>query len=537
MKKILMVTLMVMVLTVSQVFAGGGKEQETVSGGGGSTEGRSTAAYDKNKILDITWLGYNWAGILPKDGSLLQQEFEKKYNIRIKNVPVDTYNREQLSLLYATGLEYDVRTFGGLDVKEAYENGLIRPLPESLVTTYAPAFVEYFDSIYPKWRAVSTINGALYALPFITSSGSTPLGLSLRTDWLQNLGIKDLPKTLDDLENILVRFRNDDPDRNGQKDTYGLSLGEGQNSIKNVATYIFGNYGVNVGSWSIDTDGSPLYWAIQPEYREALGKVREWYAKEIYDPEGLVRDRRGNMERFASGKTGGYFGIDWLLVPTSSLSGWFLLKEARPELNAETMFTHIPPVTGPKGKALTLQYSIPFRGNNYVDFGKNASDEKVVRILSMFNDIQTDLDLYIMTFYGFEGQHFTLDADGFAIRKPEWESAEKQTELGLSRFFPHQIITPDHLKYFMGKIRTASYEKTHNYPVLPIHPGATISTDASKEFGTAVDTLEKEYFWKVVTGEWDLNSTWNNYVSRWKAAGGQQMIDEKKVITAQMGFN
>jgi putative aldouronate transport system substrate-binding protein len=46
-------------------------------------------------------------------------------------------------------------------------------------------------------------------------------GLMLRKDWLDNLGLK-LPKTLNDFYNVLKAFTNDDPDKNGKKDTVGL---------------------------------------------------------------------------------------------------------------------------------------------------------------------------------------------------------------------------------------------------------------------------------------------------------------------------
>jgi len=512
---------LVLLLCCLHIFAGGRNQ--------GSTSGGGAASYDPNKVLDITWFGSNVYGTLPKDGSIIQREIEKRYNIRITNVPVDIFNDEQRNLMIATGFDFDVWSYYNLPVKKAVDTGLLRTLPDDLVNKYAPAFIKFYESAWPNWRDFVSVNGVLYGLPVYNESLRSPMALTLRTDWLRNVGVTTLPRTLDELENILVRFRENDPDGNGLRDTYGLTMFLPSSDLTvGLVPYLFASYGVNIKRWGVDTDGSPLSWAIQNEYRDALGKLREWWAKEIFDPELLVNSRNQNMERFARGISGGYFYTDYAIVPYGGNVGWSMLSRQRPDLDPDTMFTHIPPVAGPKG-TYTVQYASPYWENSF-NFGRKTSDEKVIRLLTLFNDMITDKDLFLLMYFGIEGVHFDLSAAGNAVVRPEWNTDEAQTELGTLRFFNPEFVIPDYLKYSYSDIQWRSWQAIKDYPVLPVYSMSGLITDAENEYGAATDTIATEYFWKVVTGEWNINSTWNNYVSQWRAAGGQRIIDQKKAL-------
>lgn len=48
-------------------------------------------------------------------------------------------------------------------------------------------------------------------------------GVVFRKDWMEKLGL-ETPKTVDDFYNMLRAFKEQDPDGNGQADTYGMVL-------------------------------------------------------------------------------------------------------------------------------------------------------------------------------------------------------------------------------------------------------------------------------------------------------------------------
>ena len=522
--------LLTLLLSVSWVFAAGGSQRST----GAAAASAPLLTDDRSKTLDIIWWGPTRGDNLPLDGSIVQRELERRYNIRITNVPIGQYNTTQANLFLASGYVFDVyigmtaRWTG--DLRHRVNTGTIRPIPLEYMTRFAPGMVSMLANESSNWALLGSVDGVFYGPPLM-GEPSLPLGLALRTDWLRNLGVTTLPTTLDELENLLARFRTDDPDRNGQRDTWALGV---SGNMANVAPYLFASYGVQINRWAKDTDGSPKWYAIDDNYRQALLKMREWWSREIYDPQILVNQTR---DRFVDGLVGGFFGDDYSLVYNAgnNTSNWYYLAQSNPNLDPATISTLIPPVRGPNG-------AYTYVTDHYLKswpttFGRNTSDEKVVRVLSMLNDILTQRDLYLLANYGIQGQQWDFDSTGTPVLKPEWNNPEKQTELGMARFLDYSFIPPDFLPLFFGASRMAAYNATRVYPSLPLHFASLFTTEEDTEYSSGAQTIADEYFWKVVTGEWDINSTWNDYVSRWRNAGGQRIIDAKKRIAAQLGLN
>jgi hypothetical protein len=285
----------------------------------------------------------------------------------------------------------------------------------------------------------------------------------------------------------------------------------------------------------MENDGSPKYWATQIEYKEALVELSDWWARGLYDPQIPLLNRIQQWERFGAGITGGYFGTEWQLEPSRPAVGWSNLLKEKPELDPETVFTHIPPVAGPKGTA-TISYDVTLSNNAYY-FGKKTSDEKLIRLLTLLNETLADKDLYIMATFGIEGVHFDLTPTGQVLIKPEWSTPEKYTELGYMRFLNNQFCPPEYVKYNYDAIRYRSWERIINYPVLPIHLVNGIPTQVENEYKAGVNRIITEYFYKTVTGEWKVNETWDNYVSRLLAAGAQKIIDAKKTVAKELSNN
>ncbi len=107
------------------------------------------------------------------------------------------------------------------------------------------------------------IGDTLYAIP------RTPDPLYhtywIRTDWLENLGL-EMPTTLDELRAVLVAFREQDPDGNGAKDTYGLT---GQS----LATFapIFGAFGVTAPASAWGTGSADALYLEDGQLVNSLG--------------------------------------------------------------------------------------------------------------------------------------------------------------------------------------------------------------------------------------------------------------------------
>ena len=78
------------------------------------------------------------------------------------------------------------------------------------------------------------VDGVNYAVPTALSMASTGQVIGFRGDGMQNLGyeLEPVPGTdfyagpdsLDEIKRLLLAFRNEDPDGNGRKDSYGYAV-------------------------------------------------------------------------------------------------------------------------------------------------------------------------------------------------------------------------------------------------------------------------------------------------------------------------
>ena len=289
--------------------------------------------------------------------------------------------------------------------------------------------------------------------------------------------------------------------------------------------------------WNVAEDGTPEHWAIQDNYKQALAVLNKWYDEGIYDPETVTDDRNKYVEKFADGKIAGCFGTDWILEPQFAGTGWTTLADKNPDMDRDTMFTHLPPVENASGEKLTYAYNMKMAGKPQIYFGKDASDDKVARILTMFNDILLNEDLYLLIYYGEEGEHYSFDENGFVVANPEYDTKEELTDIGTFRYFNHQFMPEKYLKLSYGEVRYRSFSTLSTYDVLPIHPADSFTTEVELEYTAALNTIQAEFFWKVFTGEIDLESEWDGYVEQWLAAGGKELIEQKKALAEEMNLN
>ena len=98
----------------------------------------------------------------------------------------------------------------------------------------------------------SSINGKIFGIYRSRDLGRN--GVIIRKDWLENLGLEE-PKTIDDFYNMLKAFTEEDPDGNGQDDTYGLVVSKYEGPWDVMQTW----FGVP-NKWGIDDDGNLYPW-------------------------------------------------------------------------------------------------------------------------------------------------------------------------------------------------------------------------------------------------------------------------------------
>lgn len=147
----------------------------------------------------------------------------------------------------------------------------------------------------------------------------------VRQDWLDNLGLS-IPTNWEEFENVIRAFSEDDPDGNGQNDTWGWSmLGHYKNAILSM-------YGANGDSWYKMEDGTFENANLLPERLEAM-KLMEKIVDNGWCDKEWLSTADDQYTQFATGKLG------FLACEHSNLQNkaWTTLKANFPEAKVSVM--------------------------------------------------------------------------------------------------------------------------------------------------------------------------------------------------------
>lgn len=150
-------------------------------------------------------------------------------------------------------------------------------------------------------EAGQAVDGKTYGIPYSAQANA----LYIRSDWLQKLGLK-APTNWDEMLEVATAFTQNDPDGNGQADTYGLAVPG--STKRGYASWYFSNF-----LWSAGGDfisGSGDEWLPSMSSDEAI-EATTWFrdlqcTAGVIQPGAVSMDTPPTNETFESGVTGMY---------------------------------------------------------------------------------------------------------------------------------------------------------------------------------------------------------------------------------------
>lgn len=507
------------------------------------------------KQLEISWIGANARGKV-EDGNYVQQKLEEKFNVKLKNKKIDVVNKEQVNLMVASGELADATYFVGYDVRKLYEEGQIRSIPKEMIVKYAPNYAKLLDSDATGWKqAVATDKKEEYIslLGVAKTVEGLIWGNIYRLDWLEKAGIqpKGNPKaigttenrdrvfftdqafTLDEEEKIFDAFVNKDPDGNGKKDTYGFT--PNNNAMQWWASGYLGAFGVGF-NYNLQEDGKVVEYNISSGYKAFVKKMADWYKKGFVDPEFVTLNNNKAWEKFATGK----IGSSQVQYSMAGLVGGGLTRPPGNLLaqdpNAKILFT--PPQIGSDGKQGAAAYKpVSLLGDGY-DFviRKDVTDEELIRILQIFDYVNFDKEGVVLGLYGEAGKHFDWEDEPYnsaIMAKKEFATGDDKNGF---RYYSHTMNTEQFLVYITPKdvmklLNDYFFNKDKGMKLL-IRPykydffNETNYKTLYSTLGQKLQTIVDEFTFKAITGEIDVEASWDNYVKQWRTNGGDQLLAE-----------
>ncbi len=208
------------------------------------------------------------------------------------------------------------------ETESLYAAGILIDLKPYLETS-APNLYALLKS-NPEWEKDITLNdGAIAALPQINPLTSNNL-IWINATWLHRLNL-DMPATAEELTEVLRAFRDQDPNRNGQKDEVPLVF-TGMFDLRFLA-HAFGFIG-NDFYVEVNDDGQLIMDLQQDGYRDFLAWLHDMHTEKLLDSGGLTSldSTRQITDSKATINYGIVFGPTCMsMVPSSAVSDYDVL--------------------------------------------------------------------------------------------------------------------------------------------------------------------------------------------------------------------
>ena len=267
------------------------------------------------------------------------------------------------------------------------------------------------------------LDGSMYGLP---DPGALPQtdSLVIRQDWLDKLGLES-PKTLDEVLTVLKAFTFDDPDGNGQNDTYGYCAYIEGSGLANAGIgtrfdWIYGAYSV-AGVWNLSSADAVGLNVRSPEFMKAVDYIKTLNDEKVIDPDWPTLKKDEFRARWKQGKCG------MMHENFAALANQSNYKDFDTNF-PDGQWVAMDAPTGPDGKS---SMGVVAKTARIYAVSQKAIDEgKGPAIARLLEWMASDEGYYLLGF-GVEGVNYKLDADGFITTEglddaAKWTSKEAQ---------------------------------------------------------------------------------------------------------------
>lgn len=216
------------------------------------------------------------------------REMEKKTNVNFEfeKLSPDQWN-ERRNLMFAANELPDILmgSLSNSDIITYSKSNQLLPLND-LIDKYMPDYQAVLER-FPESAKLYAPDGQMYGIVNTVTGGSaeTPGARAfINKAWLDTLGLP-MPATYEEFYQMLVAFRDQDPDGNGVNDTIPLG---GYDKGYTVDCFVAGPLGISFSNakqdWQI-VDDKLVFVAEHPNYANYLENMRTLYAEKLLDNE------------------------------------------------------------------------------------------------------------------------------------------------------------------------------------------------------------------------------------------------------------
>lgn len=494
--------------------------------GTGST---AEADVDKGAELKIHYHANNKYTIVDANGKL-QPVFEKVQadtGYKLTNVanPVATDSAQEFQLQAAEQFTADI--YGGNSLSQEFmkygmQGGFVAL--NDLIDKHAPNLKKFLNEHPEVKKSITAADGKIYYIPYVPDGGVARTYF-LRTDWLKDLGL-EMPKTVEELEKVLVAFKEKDPNKNGKADEIPYFNDKWQEAIRlanlwGARVYGSDNYDVRT---VLDKNDKMYHAWISPDFKEALKNMAAWYKKGLIDPEFVTRKANTARQTLLTKENRGGMTHEWV-ASTSGYNENAELLKAIPNFKFEGM---LPPSSS-KGPGFEEHQRMVVKPDGWAISSQSKHQVAAIKFMDYFF---TEAGRRLANF-GVEGQTYDMK-DGKPVFKTEaltaaggtnkylWETQGAQMPIGYWQDYNYEdqwtnAIGRDAVKKYMD----AKVIINNPTPVLNFNQQEKATYD---KLNNPLNTYLDEQVQKMIMGLIDVESGWDAYVAEAKKLGADDIV-------------
>lgn len=442
------------------------------------------------------------------DKTLTMQAMEERTNIHWELTTVSEAELiEKRNLSFNSGDYYDVYIKSGISAVDAYKygsQGVLIALND-LIDQYMPNLKALLDE-RGLWDEITSADGNVYSLPLIQMRGLAAPSTFINQKWITTLGL-EMPTTPEAFMDVLRAFANDDPNGNGEKDEYGIYCPAG------AVEYTLPLFGVamDYNTYSMYDGENITYIPTSEVYKDFLAFWAQAYQEKLINQDCFTATWD---DINAIGATGDTLGT----IPT-----WGVYQHVGTERDED--YAALMPFGG--------AHSIPANSGLYYG-GLSITDKcEKPELICKWADYLYSEEGAILAMMGVEGETFTIDeqnkyhwitdgawgGDMNAVRNSATMYGWYPAPMAEAAFFNEGQSNPEELYLYELRVELLKYA-AESFPALS-WTEEELSEKATLQ--TTINTYYYEYMAQVITGQLDLEQSWDTYVKNMEEMGADRL--------------
>lgn len=363
-----------------------------------STESTEQTPEDTGRIseetITLTVAGLYSGGTKDWNSTLQFAEYEKRFGLKFDATVYDSEQwSSKLTLMLASDTMPDIISYAkmtAMDIEQYGSEGYFLDFSQYL--DIMPNLSKIIED-YPDYAAaIKSENGAIYAFPVLNAQTDATLmyPIFFNKGWCDNLGL-DIPTTLDELYDVLVAFRDEDANGNGDpNDEIPLGLANGRYGADYPILWAHGIY--NRGSAfhrMVDENGKVILGDLTENYKDFLRYMKKLYDEGLINEDAFVATGAEMDTKFAENRVGQF--TSWATIPGTLVEDWVWLSGYTTEEYSPNPVVVLDNIVGTTyNLAANANTEYPEEIAQFVDF--------------LFSD-----EGYLSSYFGFEGVTFDYE--------------------------------------------------------------------------------------------------------------------------------